>query len=293
VPGAARGRRFAGPRLPRARTALDQELDSGENGRVSYWEAAPSESARAWVERACFSRDDGPAPFPAVRVVPDGAVDLLFSVAVDGRCQARLFGLKTQALSVQSPEPCENLALRLRPGAAHRLFGVPAAALCDGAPELGALVGGRADALCERIAAARDPGERQRVAERALAEWSRAVRAADADDALLHRIVSEIRRRRGALRIGPLADALGVGARKLERLFRARVGVGPKAYARIVRFFAAYQALAAGAEPLAAALAHGFFDQAHLCRDFRLFAGEAPRRIFPSEAPAHAASLAP
>ncbi|HXZ86661.1 MAG TPA: DUF6597 domain-containing transcriptional factor [Myxococcota bacterium] len=249
---------------------------------MSYWEAAPDPRIAEFVERVCFSRDDGAGPVPAVRVVPDGAVDLLFSSARDGACTAHLFGLKTRALLVASAGRCENVALRLRPGAAERLFRVPARSLTDAAPELRALAGARVDALCERVAAARSPGARQRAIEHALAEWAAPARPLDASDALLHRMVTEIRRRRGGLRVGALADACGVGARRLERLFLARIGVGPKAYARIVRFFAAYQTLRGGADPLEAALAHGFFDQAHLCRDFRALAGAAPRRIFPS-----------
>lgn len=249
---------------------------------MSHWEAVPDPRVAALVERVSFSRDDGAGPYPAVRVVPDGGVDLLFSVAADGACTAQLFGLKTRALWVSSPDPRENVALRLRPGAAQRLFGVTACALADAAPQLRDLAGARAAELCARIGAARTPRARQAAVERALARWAAPARAPDAGDALLHRTVMEIRRRRGALRIGPLADALGVGARRLERLFLERVGVAPKAYARIVRFFAAFQALGAGGDPLETALAHGFFDQAHLCRDFRELAGEPPRRIFPS-----------
>jgi len=104
-------------------------------GGVSYWEAAPDPRIAEFVERVCFSRDDGAGPVPAVRVVPDGAVDLLFSSARDGACTAHLFGLKTRALLVASAGRCENVALRLRPGAAERLFRVPARSLTDAAPE--------------------------------------------------------------------------------------------------------------------------------------------------------------
>ncbi|HXX46936.1 MAG TPA: DUF6597 domain-containing transcriptional factor, partial [Myxococcota bacterium] len=171
---------------------------------MSYWEAAPDPRVAALVERVSFSRDEGAGPYPPVRVVPDGGVDLLFSVAVDGACAGQLFGLKTRPLWASAPGWRENVALRLRPGAAQRLFGVPAHALADAAPELRDLAGASAAELCARIGAAASLRGRQVEAERALARWAAPARAPDAGDALLHRMVTEIRRRRGALRVGPL-----------------------------------------------------------------------------------------
>jgi hypothetical protein len=76
-----------------------------------------------------------------------------------------------------------------------------------------------------------------------------------------------------------------------ERAFCAHVGVGPKTFARIARFRAAWRALERGGRPVEVALAHGYFDQPHLVRDFVAFAGDAPRRIFPSRRPVVLASL--
>jgi AraC-like DNA-binding protein len=252
--------------------------------RMAYFEAAPPPRLAEFVERLCFSSDESDAAPPAVRVVPDGASDVLFSVAPSGACTAQVFGLKTQPLWVETPDPRENFLLRLRPGAAARLFGIAARELTDRAIDLGELVGSRAGEWRERIGAARDAAARREVLERAFGEWAaRAARRPDADDALLHSAVSALRRSRGSLRVAALAGELGVGERKLERLFLARVGAAPKSFGRVVRFFAAYQSLAAGRDPLDAALAHGYFDQAHLNRDFARFAGAPPRRIFPSE----------
>ncbi len=264
--------------------ALDQEVRTAENAFMAYFEAAPPARLGEFVERVCFSSDAGSGPPPGVRVVPDGAIDVLFSIAPSGACSGHVFGLKTQPLWVETLDPRENVALRLRAGAAVRLFGVSASELTDRAPSLTELVGQRAGVWCERVAEARGACARGAALERTLGAWaSVAARAADADDALLHAAVSAIRRSRGALPIAALAGALGVGPRRLERMFRARVGTTPKGFARVVRFFAAYQSLQAGRAPLDAALAHGYFDQAHLNRDFRRLAGAPPRRIFPSE----------
>ncbi len=251
---------------------------------MSYSESAPGPRLAPFVERVCFSSDDTLGPAPAVRVVPDGAVDVLFSVAPGGACSAEAFGVKTRALWVASEGPRENVALRLRAGAAARLFGVSAAELTDRAVSLEDLAGAPARDWCERVAEASDSAARHAAVASGFGAWAaRGARELDADDALLCAAVASIRRARGALSIAALAESLGLGARRLERLFRSRIGVTPKGFARIARFFAAYESLRGGGEPLDVALARGYFDQAHLNRDFRELAGAPPRRIFPSE----------
>jgi AraC-like DNA-binding protein len=249
-----------------------------------YCEEPPGERLAPFVERLCFSSDEASGAPPEVRVVPDGAVDLLFSAATDGRaCSAELFGLKTRALVVSTPDARDNVLLRLRPGAAARLFGVPAQELTDRAVPLRELAGAQCDEWRERVAGARSVAARRAVVERWVGDWcSGRATAEDAQQRLVERAVSALRRSAGAQRIAALGESLGVNSRRLERLFLARVGVTPKRFAAILRFAAAYRALGAGAEPVAAALEHGYFDQAHLYRDFRRLAGAPPRRIFPS-----------
>jgi transcriptional regulator GlxA family with amidase domain len=74
---------------------------------------------------------------------------------------------------------------------------------------------------------------------------------------------------------GAVARELGWSDRRLLRTFRRQVGVPPTVYARIVRFRRALGLL--GAAPLGdVALTAGYYDQAHMNRDFRAFAGVAP-----------------
>jgi transcriptional regulator GlxA family with amidase domain len=65
----------------------------------------------------------------------------------------------------------------------------------------------------------------------------------------------------------------------LERVFVRDLGIRPKVYARIVRLSAVLATLddADRASAVDVALDAGYFDQAHLLRDFRLLAGRTPR----------------
>jgi AraC-like DNA-binding protein len=75
-------------------------------------------------------------------------------------------------------------------------------------------------------------------------------------------------------------------------LFRAEVGLSPKAYARVRRLQAALRLLGGG--PLGGAHVAaevGYFDQAHFVRDFESFTGMTPtqysqqRILLPSHVP--------
>jgi len=72
-----------------------------------------------------------------------------------------------------------------------------------------------------------------------------------------------------------LAGHVGWSRQHLRRMFRAHVGVGPMTFARIARLHRAIRRLQQGrAESLAgAAAALGYFDEAHMARDFRELAG--------------------
>ena len=75
-----------------------------------------------------------------------------------------------------------------------------------------------------------------------------------------------------------LADAMGVSLRTLQRLFRDYVGVSPKWVIRRYRLQEAATRLAQGLDqPLAdLAASLGYFDQAHLAREFTQLFGCPP-----------------
>ncbi|HEY1918829.1 MAG TPA: helix-turn-helix domain-containing protein [Streptosporangiaceae bacterium] len=88
----------------------------------------------------------------------------------------------------------------------------------------------------------------------------------------------------GTAAVPELAREAGWSPRRLHTRFRAEVGLAPKEAARVVRFDRARRLLqrrvqAAGQPELAAlAAACGYYDQAHLAREFRALAGCPPSR---------------
>jgi AraC-like DNA-binding protein len=104
---------------------------------------------------------------------------------------------------------------------------------------------------------------------------------------LVHRAVTALSEASGRpARIQRLARALGTTTRTLERRVRDATGLSPGLLLAISRFRRAFRAL--GRAPAGSwarvAVDSGYYDQAHLIREFRRFAGAPPGRFFQVDA---------
>lgn len=94
---------------------------------------------------------------------------------------------------------------------------------------------------------------------------------------------------RGTVSVAALAEQTGWSSRHLDNRFRAEIGLTPKAAARVVRFdrvrrMLMHRVSQGGAPALAdLAAAGGYYDQAHLAREFRSLAGGPPSRWLAEE----------
>jgi AraC-like DNA-binding protein len=232
---------------------------------------------------------------PAVeRIVPDGCAEIIFQcgdpfrhVALDGSpgpLQPRAFvaGVLSRFWLVQPTGRVETMGMRLRPGGVGALFGGSAASLSDEATPLDALLGRAGSELAEQIMSGSGDRDRVLAAERFLAGTED--RAAKST-AVLAAAVAAVMRSRGRARLADIARSSSWSPRQLQRRFRDQVGVGLKTLSRIARFQELLRRLREG--PAARwtdhALAAGFYDQAHLVRDFREFTGQSPSRFVADE----------
>jgi len=85
----------------------------------------------------------------------------------------------------------------------------------------------------------------------------------------------------GGLRIGELARELGCSRRHLAARFAEQIGPPPKTAARLIRFQRAVQRLGHDDGSRFAEIAQdcGYYDQAHLNRDFRELGGATPGEL--------------
>ncbi|MFG3307546.1 helix-turn-helix domain-containing protein [Streptomyces wuyuanensis] len=200
-----------------------------------------------------------PGPGPAVPVLPDGCMDLLWS---EGRLLVA--GPDTHA---QPPDGARAAwaGVRFPPGAAPAFFGVPAHELRDLRVDLSDVWPARqVRSLVERITDSPD---------RVAALEAVALRhAADAPppDPLLRAVVEGLD---AGGTVASTAAAVGLGARQLHRRSLDAFGYGPKTLARVLRLQRALALVRDGVPYAVAAVAAGCSDQAHLAREMRDLTG--------------------
>jgi AraC-like DNA-binding protein len=242
-----------------------------------FVELTPSPPLRRHVDRIRLGHERIPPGQTVVeRVIPDGAVHLLFHLAHPTAAHAaEVAGPSSSAAIITMTGIIESIGVQLRPGGVTALLGVPAAALAGRSVGLASLWGDGAATIVERLAAAPRHRRAPLLEQLLLDRLARATADPHRGAALAMRRIATTG---GRLRVGELAGELGVGERRLEQVFRDHVGLSPKAASRLMRFRAAVDLLQRTPRPSWADLAHdaGYYDQAHLVRDWKAVSGLAP-----------------
>ena len=232
-----------------------------------------------WIQRGDFAG----APSPAVRVLPDGCMDILFTLGAFSHPfggevhphRAFVVGTMSRSQLFDFQGWVEHVAIRFRPGGARPFLQVPAVELLDTGAPLEALWGFAGADLPGRLDDIGGDEARARFLFREL-ETRRA--KANPPDALVLRASELIHRSRAGMTVETLSRELRVSARTLERRFRREVGLSPKRVAGIARFRTAVTKLEENpwAPVGRVAMACGYYDQAHFTREFRALAGVTP-----------------
>jgi AraC-like DNA-binding protein len=177
-----------------------------------------------------------------------------------------------------------GVELRLTPLGAHRLLGVPMDELTCRVVELDALLGSDGDELIERM---HEAGGWEGSFELLEAWLLRRLADAEAPDPAVEHAFARLVRSHGAVPVAELVRETGWSRRHLAARFRAQVGLAPKVFARILRFRRAASELSRpdGRSLAEIALDCGYYDQAHLNRDFREFAGRTPLELMAARLP--------
>jgi AraC-like DNA-binding protein len=216
------------------------------------------------------------------RIVPTGTLEL--AVVVDhgariddtvggewGFSGAVVSGAYRRPFTFDTREDSSVVGVHFKPGRAGMILGLPPGELTDRHVDLDALWGRRARELRERLCAATTTDQRFAILEAEL--------VARLDQRRVHPAVAYAldALARPEARVGDIAKGAGLSQRRLIELFTAAVGITPKRFGRIRRFQRA-AALARSAAIDWTRVAHdcGYYDQAHLIRDFRELAEVTP-----------------
>lgn len=256
---------------------------------MDYREVRPGPPLRRFLECFWFLSAEDADGAPPEPVLPDGCTELIVhfgdpfrrvTAAGNFETQPRAFfvGEMTRPLVVQPSRRVRTMGIRFRPGGAYPFLGIPMRELVDSAVPLEELWGDTARDLENVLHEAKTEGDRLAAAERFLLARLDEGRRDRAVDAAVRAILAK----RGRDRVSSLSSRIGLGPRQLERRFLDAVGLSPKLFSRIVRFQHLVRIAPRSRGWAAAAVNCGYFDQAHLVRDVRDFAGVSPSNLLPA-----------
>jgi AraC-like DNA-binding protein len=246
---------------------------------MRYAEYPPSPRLRSLVER--FWLLEGLATGGADAIIPDGRVELIFHYggsfwrhtdAAEPVEQpgSLLVGQMVEPVRLAPSGQAGVAAIRLRPSASRTLLRFPLAEVSGRFVDLELMFPSVAT-LRERLAEASHDGERLAALEQWLVDAACPPPRPQVDTA-----VGLIVQSGGRVSIDSLTRQTGLSVRQIERQFQEDVGLSPKVFSRIIRLQVALRRVRQGIPLMDVALASGYYDQAHMTRDFRQIAAMSP-----------------
>jgi AraC-like DNA-binding protein len=228
-----------------------------------YSERAPAESLRTRLE--CVWTIDVTHPISQV-VRPDGCIDIIYT---RGSSVSRLdvVGTMTTSRSHSFDRGTRITGLRFLPGKS------PAVPAVDAVVPLRDML--RIGDLQHRLDDGNDPGA-------LLSAWLAKHNGCPEYREPSTAVEQALRFLDAGRNLDEVAAAANLSVRQFRRRCAELTGLSPRHLARILRFRKACQMAGEAPRPNWAGIAcnAGYFDQAHLIRDFREFAGATPMAVF-------------
>jgi len=253
---------------------------------MKYCEIRPRYPLSRFVECFWTLASEAPSSNPE-RILPDGCVELILNFGAEfaQHCDERralqprnfLVGQMTGPILISPTGPVQLIGIRFHPGGTAPFLRLPLHEITDQVVELGSLssklerellrVSSSGKSLIEKIDAIEKFLTRQLLSHK--------------EDPRLMMLAARIVDSGGLVSVDQLASDAGISSRQLERRFLREIGLGPKLLGRIIRFQQVFRAVEQCDTAWATvAIDCGYYDQAHLIRDFHQFARQTPAVLF-------------
>ncbi len=259
-----------------------------------YAELAPSPSLARFV-RVIWTLDVPAEYHQPQTIVPDGCPEIVINLgdpvdrrhedgALERHPRQLLVGQTTRGTVVEPSGRLRLAGVRMHPWAAAAFLGRDAGELADEIVPLGVAV---SRSLAQLIDGAADGASPRSVAAMLRTTLERRANTLCAPDAMARAAVRRVMTSGEPLTVRALAAELGGSERRVQRIFRDAIGLSPKMFLRIARVQRATRMALDEARTTWASIAArcGYFDQAHLVRDFQHFAKTTPTRFRAETAP--------
>lgn len=231
-------------------------------------------------------------------ILPDGAVELIFNLgdpqrlcSLDHSTSHTVFrrswisGERTTPIVIDESDHVDLVGVRFRAGGAWPFLGIPLHEFTDRVIELESVLGREIRELRNRLGEVSDDDDaRFDLLESWLVE--RAQKRSQPTRSVTYAL-RVIRGDADTTRIGKIAEQIGISHKHLLREFDRCVGLPPKLFARLCAFQRVIHVV--GQKPevdwSGTAASCGYYDQAHLIRDFRSFSGLTPTEYLTKRGP--------
>lgn len=185
-------------------------------------------------------------------------------------------GIHLRKVSIRF-ESCSHryLCVLFRPGGMYRLLGLPVHAMVNKDFDGSELFGKLSDDLVASLKKANDIKKMKVYLDCFFLSFRRLSRSEHIVDVVLNNIEAE---HYSTGRSREILTHTNICVRQLERVFKERLGIPPKTYLRLMRFSNAQNLKLQFPNMSWTEIAHevGYFDQAHMIKEFKDFAGVSP-----------------
>ena len=259
-------------------------------GRNRYFSAMFHKPSHTLLQGlvVCYWFIDADAIPYNTKMLPDGFSDIMINLGEpyhlvwhDGNTQlvedSVMFGQRTKPLLLQQPGVVRMIGIRIVPGSEYLFSGMKASDLVNSFVSLTDINGNIADAL-QALSTTTNDADKIKYTEALLLALLRTDAGAEKALQATHIIMAA----KGDVVVEDVALQVAVSYKQLERLFAKHVGISPKAFARVHRFYSAFAQVRALQKANWMQVLHncGYYDQAHFIKDFSYFSGITPTKQF-------------
>lgn len=188
-----------------------------------------------------------------------------------------LIGPQFSRVNIRVATQLRAIRVDFLPGGMYRMLGIPMHRLFDSGFDACEIFGASMRRLNEQLKNTEDLEQCKHLVETFLLQQAGSVRdRLPFDDAIL-----SLMKHDGNLAIDTVASLSCLSLKQFERKCKERIGMNPKTYARILKFSKAYRMHESFPHLSWTHIAHsaGYYDQMHMIRDFKVFAGVNPSVI--------------
>jgi len=208
------------------------------------------------------------------RLFSDGNSGMAFHYGdpfISNNTRSFIYGQITKFHNIISAGKVRMLVVVFHPYGAHSLLKMPAKELTDSIIPLKDLWGNDADILEDKI-------QHDHAGRIAHIETFLRQKIKQAPDGLVKSAVSLINSHRGLISMKELSASVDVNERTLERKFLQNIGVSPKHFSNTIRLQYFLKSLKKKSSLTSLAYECGYYDQAHLIREFKKNVGITPNK---------------